>query len=113
MTRKLSSRVRRLSIQSTTIRKENMMMPAQLVRYPKRLPVNQLSNWRRVDYQKSMELLVLCRLYMTLLRVRRTAVREEGSCPVLAKGMLSVSRLKATMIHHQLFWINQGLWTNH
>jgi hypothetical protein len=86
VSRKLSSRVRHLNIQSTAIRRESMKMPALLVRSPKRSPKNHLSSRRRVDSQKSVELLVLYRLCVTLLRAHMTAAREERlSCPVLAK----------------------------
>jgi len=85
VTRKLFSRVRHLNIQSTAIRRGSMKMSALLVRSPKRSPKIQLSSRRRVDSQKSVELLVLYRLCVTPLRARRTAAREERlSCPVLA-----------------------------
>ena len=86
MTRKLPSRVRRPNIQSTAIRRESLKMSSKLGRIPKGNPKNQLSSWRRVDSQKSMELLVLYRRFVTLLRAHRTAARDERlSCPVLAK----------------------------
>ncbi|KAL5679783.1 hypothetical protein ACJX0J_006168, partial [Zea mays] len=86
VTRKLPNWVRRPNIQSTTIRRESSKMSAQVIRSPKKYSKNQLSYWRRVDSQKSMELLVLYRCFVTLLRARRTAAREERlSCPVPAK----------------------------
>jgi len=83
VTRKLFSRVRHLNIQSTAIRRGSMKMSALLVRRPKRSPKNQLSSRRRVGSQKSVELLVLYRLCVTLLRARRTAgqQQEKKGCP--------------------------------
>ena len=142
MTRKLFSRVRHLNIQSTAIRRGSMKMSALLVRSPKRSPKIQLSSRRRVDSQKSVELLVLYRLCVTPLRARRTAAREERlSCPVLAnlrmvrslfcfvileinfsgfcssqllilQGTLSASSSKAIKTP-KLYWRNPGILSNH
>ena len=102
MTRKLPSRVRRPNIQSTAIRRENLKMLSKLGRIPKGNPKNQLSSWRGVDSQKSMELLVLYRRFVTLLRAHRTAARDERLfCPVLAK--LRMVRLLSCFCYFDFF----------
>jgi len=91
-------------------------MSALLVRSPKRSPKIQLSSRRRVDSQKSVELLVLYRLCVTPLRARRTAAREERlSCPVLANlrmGTLSASNLEAIKTP-KLYWFHPRFLSNH
>jgi hypothetical protein len=94
VTGKLSSRVKRLNTQSIAIRRGSMKILALLGRSPKQSPKNQLSSWRKVDSQKSMEPPVLSKQSVTLLKAHRIAVREERlCCPVQAKQRMVSSCL--------------------
>jgi hypothetical protein len=94
VTGKLSSMAKRLNIQSMAIRRGSMKILALLGRSLKRSPKNQLSSWRKVDSQKSMEPPVLSKQPVTLLKAHRIAVREERlCCPVQAKQRMVSSCL--------------------
>lgn len=89
MARNLSIRVvvRHRNIPSVPIRREGMKILAWLIWSPDEPPKNQLSSWKIVDSQKSMELPVSFRQqHMAHQRVLRIAVREgKLYSPALAK----------------------------